>query len=224
VKNSNWKNRIVGQAAVDPKSLIGNPDNWRIHPHSQEQAVSGILEEVGWVKQILVNKRTGRVVDGHLRLKLALQKQEAKVPVLYVDLTEDEESLILLTLDPMSELAVSDSEKLDALMRQVEVENDSVLDFIQDMSLDGLMPGEASEEGSDSEGGRNLGQPRYQINPVLYADQIEVFEEALALTDNMNRGEALLEVCQFYVDHKKAKGQLDAKAKGRAKDQAAVIH
>jgi hypothetical protein len=36
---------------------------------AQEAALAGILGQVGWVQQVLVNRRTGHVVDGHLRVR-----------------------------------------------------------------------------------------------------------------------------------------------------------
>ena len=67
-----WKNRIVGSGEEAPDQLLANPANWRVHPKVQQQALAGILGQVGWVQQVLVNRRTGHVVDGHLRVALAI--------------------------------------------------------------------------------------------------------------------------------------------------------
>ncbi|MDA1241306.1 MAG: hypothetical protein O2798_10775, partial [Chloroflexi bacterium] len=64
----------------------------------------------------IVNQRTGHVVDGHARIVLAISRGEAAVPVVYVDLDEDEERLILATLDPLSAMAETGSEAMAALM------------------------------------------------------------------------------------------------------------
>ena len=84
-----WRNRIVGHADVPPGELIPNPQNWRAHPPEQQRALIGALAEVGWVAEVLVNRTTGRVVDGHLRIELALSRDEPTVPVTYVELTEE---------------------------------------------------------------------------------------------------------------------------------------
>jgi len=89
--NTPWRDRIVGSGHEDPNQLVANPRNWRIHPREQQDALGDILERVGWVQQVLVNRTTGCVVDGHLRVELAISKGEAAVPV-YVELTEDEEA------------------------------------------------------------------------------------------------------------------------------------
>jgi DNA modification methylase len=75
------------------------------------------------VQQILVNQRTGNVVDGHARLEEALARSEPSVPVLYVDLSEAEEALVLATLDPIGAMAESDTAALGALLERVKVDD-----------------------------------------------------------------------------------------------------
>jgi hypothetical protein len=65
-----------------PDQLFANPANWRIHPKAQQDALAGALDQVGWVQQVPVNRRTGFVVDGHAWVALALTRGEATVPVL----------------------------------------------------------------------------------------------------------------------------------------------
>ncbi len=90
-----WRNRITGSGEEAPDQLLANPANWRIHPKAQQDALSGALDQVGWVQQVLVNRRSGFVVDGHARVALALSRAEPTVPVLYVDLEPEEEALVL---------------------------------------------------------------------------------------------------------------------------------
>lgn len=90
-----WRNRIVGHADVPPADLVPNPRNWRTHPKDQQRALAGALGEVGWVAEVLVNRTTGNVVDGHLRIELALERAESSVPVTYIELTDEEERLVL---------------------------------------------------------------------------------------------------------------------------------
>lgn len=77
VKQPDWRNRIVGYGMEDADQLLANPANWRIHPKHQQDALSGVLNEIGWVQNILVNKTTGHVVDGHLRAALAITAGKA---------------------------------------------------------------------------------------------------------------------------------------------------
>jgi hypothetical protein len=73
--------RCGGSRALAPDQLLANPANWRIHPQAQQDALAGALDQVGWVQQVLVNQRSGFVVDGHARVALALSRGEASVPV-----------------------------------------------------------------------------------------------------------------------------------------------
>ena len=122
-----WRNRIIGHGEEAPDQLLANPMNWRIHPYSQQQAVASVLDTVGWVQQVIVNRRTGFVVDGHLRVALALSAGSATVPVVYVDLDESEEALILASLDPLAALAVTDFEQLQDLLGQIPSLDDGAL-------------------------------------------------------------------------------------------------
>ncbi|RMG90923.1 MAG: hypothetical protein D6706_18725 [Chloroflexi bacterium] len=126
----NWRNRIVGYDNVAPDQLLANPNNWRVHPRYQQEALQGALNEVGWVDDVIVNRVTGHVVDGHLRVALALRNDEPAVPVKYVELTEEEEKLVLATLDPITAMATTDTEKLDALLHEVSTGEQALQDAL----------------------------------------------------------------------------------------------
>lgn len=114
-----WENRIVGSAVVDSAELLANPRNWRTHPATQREALQRVLDQMGWVDEVIVNKRTGFVVNGHLRVELARQRGE-KVPVQYIDVSEEEEAAILAIFDPIAALALADREMLSSLAAEVE--------------------------------------------------------------------------------------------------------
>lgn len=115
-----WKNRIVDEGTESPDQLLANPLQWKIHPRYQQDALAAVLDKVGWVKEVIVNRRTGNMLDGHLRVILALRHGEKQVPVKYVDITEEEEVLILAVLDPLAGLAVADNAKLRELHEQIK--------------------------------------------------------------------------------------------------------
>src|SRR5690606_15210341 len=100
-RNAAWRSRIVGHGEEDPDQLLANPRNWRLHPKEQQRALGAALGDIGWVQSVIVNQRTGHLVDGHLRVELALSRDEPSVPVVYVDLSADEEAIVLATLDPI---------------------------------------------------------------------------------------------------------------------------
>jgi hypothetical protein len=131
-----WRNRIVGYGEEAPDQLLANPANWRIHPKSQQAALEGLLSDVGFVQNIIVNKRTGYVIDGHLRVALALRRQEATIPVTYVDLSPEEEAKVLLTIDPIGGMAGMDVEKLEELLRGVTTADPGLRALLNEMADD----------------------------------------------------------------------------------------
>ena len=138
---SEWKNRIVGHAEVDPKTLVPNPDNWRLHPKNQQEAMQGALDDIGWVQEITINQNTGVVVDGHLRLDLALRQKESLVPIKIVDLTPEEESAVLATLDPISAMAKTDKNKLKAILMVAKSQSNKMQELLEQMKMKaGMMP------------------------------------------------------------------------------------
>lgn len=107
-----WQDRIVGEGHESPSQLLANPNNVKVHPQGQQEAVLAAMRRLGWVQRVIVNKRTGFVVDGHLRVMLAITEDQARIPVLYVDLSDEEEQEILVTFDPLAALAAYDAEAL----------------------------------------------------------------------------------------------------------------
>src|SRR5450759_4699852 len=129
-----WRSRIVGSGEEAPDQLVANPLNWRTHPGPQRDALRGSLNEVGWVQQILVNRQSGHVVDGHARVEEALTRREPTVPVLYVDLDPEEEALVLATLDPISAMATADTAKLEELLAGISVDDAGLLALLGDLA------------------------------------------------------------------------------------------
>jgi hypothetical protein len=119
-----WRSRIVGTGEENPKELQENPANWRRHPPGQRTVLGQALDEVGWVTQVIKNKRTGNLVDGHVRVELAVERDEPSVPVTYVDLSEDEERLVLASLDPIGALAETDAAALDTLLASLSIDGE----------------------------------------------------------------------------------------------------
>lgn len=130
-----WRSRIVGHGEENPAELTANPLNWRIHPGQQRQAVMEALDQVGWVQEVVVNRTTGNLLDGHLRVEIALDRGEPTVPVQYVELSEEEERLVLASLDSLAALAVPNSDNLAALLDGLAVQGDALAGVLADLQL-----------------------------------------------------------------------------------------
>ena len=222
-KKSDWQNRIVGHDTKPASWFLANEANWRIHPKNQQDSLGGVLDEVGWVQDVIVNKRTSEewgadqnietLVDGHLRITLALRNgDETPVPVKYVDLSPDEERLVLLTLDPLGAMAASDKAKLDELMRAVQSDDDRVQAMIAEIAeKQGIIP--VDENDWTDAFGKLPDEDRapfQQMTFTLHDVQVEVVKDAIRKagkegdfddSENQNgNGNALAWICEAYLN------------------------
>jgi hypothetical protein len=143
-----WRSRIIGHGEEAPDQLLANPRNWRLHPKGQQDALAGVLSEVGWVQDVIVNRTTGHVVDGHARVSIAISRRELSVPVVYVELSEEEEAKVLATFDPLGAMAGADREALDTLLQEVKTDDASLRSALQGLAEDNNLaplPGEFKE-------------------------------------------------------------------------------
>jgi len=86
-----WRNRIVGHASRKPKSLVPNPYG-QVEPLEFELDMAwGTLEKIGWFLPVIVNQVTGHIVDGHSRVTMAITRGESLVPIMYLNLSIEEE-------------------------------------------------------------------------------------------------------------------------------------
>lgn len=125
------RDRIRELRRVAARDLVPNPKNWRRHPKAQVDALHGILAEIGYADALLVRELPdGRLVliDGHLRAETT---PDALVPVLVLDVNEEEADKILLTLDPLAAMAESDAERLKALLTTVCTDSEAVQDLLK---------------------------------------------------------------------------------------------
>jgi len=131
----------VGQGFEQADQLLANPHNFRVHPQGQQEVMEGALDELGWIQNVVVNRQTGHLIDGHLRVKLALRHEQNEVPCMYVDLTEEEEKLAIATLDPIGALAATDQEILDGLLQEISVDNEALQEMLDEMASPIADPG-----------------------------------------------------------------------------------
>jgi hypothetical protein len=147
-----WQNRITRYGEEAPDQLLANDKNWRVHPKAQQDALEGALRKVGIVQNVVVNERSGKMIDGHLRAQMAISSGQPTVPITYVNLSDEEEALILATIDPVTGLAGTDQKLLDSLITDIRLSDlgmdlgTGLNDLLNSLSPD---PSLAAAEGED---------------------------------------------------------------------------
>ena len=135
------RDRVVELRRVRAADLLPNPKNWRTHPKAQQEALRGILAEVGYADALLARETPEglQLIDGHLRAEIT---PDVEVPVLILDVTEAEADKLLLSLDPLAAMAEGDADALRTLLAQVETDSDAVQKMLDGIAKEyGAQPG-----------------------------------------------------------------------------------
>ena len=195
-----WQSRIVGYGEEAPGNLMANPRNWRTHPDEQVSALGGVMREVGIVQNVIVNKRTGHLIDGHARVEEAVRIKQPTIPITYVDLSEEEEALILATLDPITALAQSDTVKLDALLHDVSTADPAIMAMLDELAFD-VDPVVIGDDGESvgSTMNQSMRKPASTVKAVFSVAQLAIVERAIQAVGTPNRGEAFTQICEAYL-------------------------
>ena len=130
------KDRIKELRRVKASDLQPNVKNWRTHPKAQQDALRGVLAEVGYVDALLARECEDgslMLIDGHLRAETT---PDAEVPVLILDVTEAEADKILATFDPLAAMASADAGKLEELLREVETGSEALAAMLTELAED----------------------------------------------------------------------------------------
>lgn len=110
------KNVIVKTSEEYPDTLLNHPANFREHGDEQTSAMEAILSDVGFVSEILVNLRTMRILDGHMRAEIA-RTNGVMIPVRWVDIPEEDEAKYLAVIDPTARLAKIQRNQFDKICK-----------------------------------------------------------------------------------------------------------
>lgn len=129
-----WRSRITRHAEVAPGDLVQNPMNYRVHTQEQDETLTALLEQVGWVDDVIVVEGSNLILDGHLRVAIALRAGEPVVPVGYVALTPDEEQLVLATYDQVTRMASLNAVKVDTVLRQIDTDQPAIQSALDKLS------------------------------------------------------------------------------------------
>ena len=128
----NYQDRIIDLRRVPAGELLPNPKNWRKHPQKQKSALAGVLADVGWADAVIARETPAglMLIDGHLRTEVA---PDDTIPVLVLDVDENEADKILVTHDPLAEMATTDADALADLLQSVKSTEAGLNDLLTDM-------------------------------------------------------------------------------------------
>jgi len=122
------QDRIVELRRVPASELLANPKNWRKHPKAQRDAMSSLLKEIGYADALLARETEEglMLIDGHLRKETT---PDQEVPVLIVDLEDNEADMLLAAHDPIAAMAQTDRDALETILLNTETDDEGVKKF-----------------------------------------------------------------------------------------------
>jgi ParB-like chromosome segregation protein Spo0J len=127
------RDRIKELRRVPAAQLRPHPKNWRRHPQAQQDAMRGVLAEIGYADALLARELPDgslELIDGHLRAETT---PDVEVPVLVVDLDDQEAAKLLALHDPLAGLAEADQGVLADLLAEVETESEAIRAVLDDL-------------------------------------------------------------------------------------------
>jgi hypothetical protein len=154
--------------------------------------MQGILAEVGYVDALMVRDTPDglQIIDGHLRAEVT---PDTEVPVLVVDLSEEEARKVLATFDPLAAMAEADKDALGKLLYDLETDSDGLQEMLDGLARQNWVQPEGQEV-NDPEAEwvgmpefENEDQTAFQIIHVHFKshEDVQVFGKAIGqgLTD-----------------------------------------
>src|SRR5580700_5471514 len=103
--NEPIRNRIKGHRRVRAGELVPHEWNYRLHPDAQKGALEALYEEVGFARSLLAYELPDgrlKLIDGHLRRDM---DPDMEVEVEILDVSDEEAQTLLLSIDPLAQLA-----------------------------------------------------------------------------------------------------------------------
>jgi len=137
------RDRVVESRRVPAGELRAHPRNWRKHPERQRRALRSVLDSIGYAGALLARATPDglELIDGHLR---ADTTPDQEVPVLVLDVTEAEAEELLLSLDPIAGMALSNRDALGALLDEVTIGSTDLLNELSRLAGGGFAVGQDS--------------------------------------------------------------------------------
>jgi len=110
------RDRVKELRRVRAGDLQENAANWRRHPKAQVDALAGVISEIGFAGALIAyegDDGTLTLIDGHMRAGVSADQE---LPVVVLDVNEDEAKKLLATYDPIGAMAQTDTDALMSLL------------------------------------------------------------------------------------------------------------
>lgn len=149
-KRDSVRVRVKGLEYVEASRLKQNAYNHRLHGESQRRALRASAEEIGFVTPIIACKDADGnyvILDGHLR---AQEFQGDVLPVIVVELSEEEARKFLASHDYVAAMGKIDTEKLLGNITELECEVAEFRKLLIDMECELLNGAEVGKRGQGS--------------------------------------------------------------------------
>jgi hypothetical protein len=120
------RNRIKGHRRVRAGALVPHEWNFRTHPEMQRAALEALYAQVGFARSLLAYELPDgrlKLIDGHLRRDL---DPDMEVGVEVLDVNEDEARTLLLSIDPLAELAEAQEQLRERLMELAPADSEEL--------------------------------------------------------------------------------------------------
>jgi hypothetical protein len=104
------------EPAVSLDRLLSHPLNPRIH---DDEAIAESLDAHGFYGAVLAQESSGRIIAGHGRLANAQARGYETLPVLWLDVDDDEAERLLLADNKTTDAGRYDSDRLTALLSRL---------------------------------------------------------------------------------------------------------
>jgi len=192
------RDRISELRRVRAGDLLPNSKNFRLHSDYQRAVLREALDRVGVVNAVIARETESgalELIDGHLR---AGMDPEAVLPVLVVDLADEEVDLVLATLDPIAGLADHDGKLLNELLDHLDGDSADMRRFLSE-----LRP----EDVHDEDSANNKGEEDLEHEvPGMELEPNEHYDFLVVMARTTREWDVLCDV--LGLEKSKSKGQM----------------
>jgi len=123
------RNRIKDHRRVRAGDLVPHELNFRLHPDHQRAALDALYREIGFARSLLAYELPDgklKLIDGHLRRDM---DPDMEVDVEVLDVSDEEARALLLSIDPLAELALVQDQIHERLMEMTPTDCSDLQDL-----------------------------------------------------------------------------------------------